>query len=72
MVKLRFLGYYTEVVGARELEVRVGRARVEDVVRLSGVPRDEPIILVNGRPARWCDEVTDADVVVVMPPLGGG
>ena len=72
MVKLKFLGYYTEVIGTREVVVRVGRARLKDVVRLPGVPRDEPILLVNGRPAKWDDEITDADVVVVMPPLGGG
>ena len=72
MVKVRLLGYYAEIVGVREFEVKVDRIRVLDLVKLPGVPLHEPIILVNGKPAKWDDVVGSDDVVVVMPPVGGG
>ncbi|ASJ16397.1 molybdopterin synthase sulfur carrier subunit [Thermococcus chitonophagus] len=73
---IRLMGLFSHLAGAKEVEIKInGRKRVGDVLR-EVIPRfdeiKEKIIIINGKVASEDAEVTDSDVVKVMPVLSGG
>ncbi len=76
MVRIRLMGAFAHLAGARELSVRIdGRKRVDEILR-EVIPRydefHDRIIMINGHPARGDAEVEDTDEIKVMPVLSGG
>lgn len=87
-MKVRFYGFLRDYVGGKEFEVNLkdgsvkaselpevlassvpGFAKVLDLVRKGEI---DVIYLLNGKPLRDDDVVSDADVVEVLPPASGG
>ena len=87
-MKVRFYGFLRDYVGGKEFEVNLkdssvkatdlpeilassipGFAKVLDLVKKGEV---DVIYLLNGKPLRDDDVVSDADVVEVLPPASGG
>ncbi len=72
MILVKFLGYYSEVVGEREIRLPLKEVRIADIVSKYGIPEEEVIVLINGRPAKLGYKAVEGDVVVITPPIGGG
>ena len=76
MARIKLMGAFAHLAGARELVVKVdGKKTVDEILR-ELIPRydefHEKIIMINGHPARGDAEVTDGDEIKVMPVLSGG
>lgn len=75
-VIIKLMGLFSHLAGAKEVEIKIdGKRRVGDVLR-EVIPRfdevKEKIIIINGKVATEDAEVSDCDVVKVMPVLSGG
>ncbi|AMQ19403.1 MoaD/ThiS family protein [Thermococcus peptonophilus] len=76
MVRIKLMGAFAHLAGARELEVKLdGKKKVDELLR-ELIPRydefKDKIIMINGKPARGDAEVEDTDEVKLMPVLSGG
>lgn len=76
MVRVKLMGAFAHLAGARELEVKIdGKKKVDELLR-ELIPRydefKDKIIMINGKPARGDAEVEDTDELKVMPVLSGG
>ncbi len=76
MARIKLMGAFAHLAGARELVVKVdGKKTVDEILR-ELIPRydefHEKIIMINGQPARGDAEVEDTDEIKVMPVLSGG
>lgn len=76
MVRIKLMGAFAHLAGARELEVKIdGKKKVDELLR-ELIPRydefKDKIIMINGKPARGDAEVEDTDEVKLMPVLSGG
>lgn len=76
MVRVKLMGAFAHLAGARELEVKIeGKKKVDELLR-ELIPRydefKDKIIMINGKPARGDAEVEDTDEVKLMPVLSGG
>ncbi len=74
MVTIRYFGVLADMIGKREVEVRVeGRVKIRDIVRLPDDANiDDLVILVNGVAAKPDDTVKPGDRIAVMPHISGG
>lgn len=76
MVRIKLMGAFAHLAGARELEVKLDGKKTADELLKELIPRydefKDRIIMINGKPARGDAEVEDGDEVKVMPVLSGG
>ena len=72
MVKIKYLGYYSDMLKKKEEEVSIDtRVKVKDLLAPK-VLEDKPIILINGTPSEAEDEVCQNDTITIIPPMDGG
>lgn len=73
-VKVKYLGYISDLAGASEVEVEVqGQAKVIDVAPvLRKLRRSDYVLIVDGKGAEPDTPVSPGSVVVVLPETGGG
>ncbi|MDV3104538.1 MoaD/ThiS family protein [Thermococcus waiotapuensis] len=76
MVRIKLMGAFAHLAGARELNVKLeGRKTVDELLR-GVIPRydefHDKVIMINGHPARGDAEVEETDEIKVMPVLSGG
>lgn len=76
MVRIRLMGAFAHLAGARDIEVKIdGKKTVDEILR-EVIPRydefHDKIIMINGHPARGDAEVEEGDEIKVMPVLSGG
>lgn len=73
-VKVKYLGYISDLAGASEVEVEVqGQAKVIDVAPvLRKLRRSDYVLIVDGKGAEPDTPVLPGSVVVVLPETGGG
>jgi len=74
LIRVKYLGFFSEIAGGPEAEVDLEEALVRDVVdrRVLEASGGDLVVLVNGVPASLDSKVRSGDTVAVLPHIGGG
>lgn len=74
MVKLKLLGFISELIGIKEKEIKLNSPiKLKNIIKLpKNIDLNRLIILVNGKAASPDTLVYDEDEVLLMPIVGGG
>lgn len=74
MVKIKVLGYLTEILGFIEREINLEKpTKLSNILkRYVNLDLENIIIIVNNRPAALDTIINENDKIVLMPIIGGG
>ncbi len=74
MIRVKYLGFFSELAGASEKTFDLAEATVRELVdpRVLEASKGDLVVLVNGLPGSLDSRVRSGDVVAVLPHMGGG
>jgi len=72
MVKIKFIGFIAEKMGAREMKVSLTQpVKLKDMLEVE-LSKDRAIVLINQKRATLDSLIKNGDKVMIMPVASGG
>ena len=72
MVKIKFIGFIAEKMGAREMKVSLTQpVKLKDMLEVE-LSKDRAIVLINQKRATFDSLIKNGDKVMIMPVASGG